>query len=87
MPLFLLSLQILLDPLHRLNHILAMAEGLQAEESFATGAETGAGGADCFAFETLIVEERRIHVCDRRNSIRKHLKSQWSTAVNLNTFL
>jgi len=53
-----------------------MAEGRQAEEPFAAGAEAGAGGADCFAFETLIVEERRIHVCARRNSIRKHLKSQ-----------
>jgi len=51
-----------------------MAEGRQAEEPFAAGAE--AGGADCFAFETLIVEERRFHVCARRNSIRKHLKSQ-----------
>jgi len=50
-------------PLHRLNHILALAEA-------------GAGGADGFAFDTLIVEERRFKRCARRNSIRKHPKSQ-----------
>jgi len=32
-------LQILLYPLHRLNHILPVAEGRQAEEPFAAGAE------------------------------------------------
>jgi len=53
-----------------------MAEGRQPEEPFAAGAEAGAGGADCFACDTAIVEERRFHVCARRNSIRTHPKSQ-----------
>src|SRR6185369_1493901 len=54
---FTFLLQILLYPLHRLNHILAMAEGRQAEEPFAAGAETGAGGADHVAFGEELVEE------------------------------
>jgi len=53
-----------------------MAEGRQPEEPFAARVETGAGAADCFAFDTVIVEERRFHVCARRNNIRKHPKSQ-----------
>jgi len=53
-----------------------MTEGRQAEEPFAAGAEAGAGGAEYFAFDAVIVEERRFHVCARRNSIRKHPKSQ-----------
>jgi len=36
-----------------------MPEGRQPEEPFAAGAEAGAGGAGCFAFDTVIVEERR----------------------------
>src|SRR6185369_13574534 len=50
-------LQILLYPLHRLYHILAMAEGRQAEEPFAARAEAGAGGADHVAFVQQLVEE------------------------------
>jgi len=51
-----------------------MAEVRQPEEPFTAGAE--AGDADYFAFDIAIVEERRFHVCARRNSIRKHPKSQ-----------
>ena len=69
-------LQIFLYPLHRLNHVLAMAEGREPEEPSAARAEAGAGSADRFAFATVIVEERRFHVCARRNSIKKHTKSQ-----------
>ena len=50
-------LQILLDPLHRLNHILAMAEGRQAEVPFPARAETDAGRADHVAFVQQLVEE------------------------------
>jgi hypothetical protein len=73
-------LQFLLNPLHRLNHILAMAEVRRPEASLPAWAEAGAGGADHVACDTVNVEERRFHVCASRNSIRKHKKSQWSTA-------
>jgi len=53
-----------------------MAEGRQPEVPFSAGAEAGAGDADRFAFDTANVEERRFHVCARRNSIRKHPRSQ-----------
>jgi hypothetical protein len=39
-----------------------MAEGRQSEEPFVVGAEAGAGGADRFAFDTAIVEERSFQV-------------------------
>ncbi len=68
-------LQILLYPLHRLNHILAMAEGRQPEEPFPARAETGTGRADHVALVDGFVEERKDHVSARRNSIEMHTKS------------
>ena len=50
-------LQILLYPLHRLNHVLAMAEGRQPEVPFPARAEAAAGGADHVAFGQQLVEE------------------------------
>ena len=75
-------LQILLYPLPRLNHILAMAEGRQPEVPFAAGAETGTGRADHVAVIDGFVEERKKHVSARRNSIRMHTKSQLSLHCN-----
>jgi hypothetical protein len=72
----LLVLQILLYPLHRLNHILAMAEGRQPEVPFPARTETGTWCADHVANVQVFVEERKDHVSARRNSINKHLKSQ-----------
>ncbi len=69
-------LQILLYPLHRLNHILAMAEGRQPEATFPARTETGTRRAGHVAFIEGFVEERKSHVSARRNSINKHLKSQ-----------
>ena len=50
-------LQILLNPLHRLNHILAMTEGRKSEEPFAARPETGTRRADDVAFIEEFVEE------------------------------
>ena len=69
-------LQILLYPLHRLNHILALAEGRQPEVTFPARAETGTGRTDHVAFIEGIVEERKDHVSARRNSIKTSTKSQ-----------
>ena len=72
----LLSLQIHLYPLHRLNHILAMPKRRQPEEPFPAWPETAAGGASHVAFGEEIVEERKDQVSARRNSIKMHTKSQ-----------
>jgi len=69
-------LQILLYPLHRLNHILAMAEGRQPEVPFPARTEDAAGSADHVANVHGFVEERKDHVSARRNSIKMHTKSQ-----------
>ncbi len=48
----------------------------QPKVPFPAQAEAGAGDADHVACETVNVEETGFHVCARRNSIRKHTKSQ-----------
>lgn len=70
------SLQILLYPLHRLNHILAMAKGRKPKVPFPARAEATAGGTDHVAFGYGFVEKRKDHVSARRNSIKMHTKSQ-----------
>lgn len=50
-------LQILLDPFHRLNHILVMAKGREPEEPFPGWAEAGARRADHVALVQELVEE------------------------------
>jgi len=69
-------LQILLDHLHRLDHILAMAEGRQPEDPFAAGAETGARRADHVACENGLIIERARSRGDRRNRMENRCKSQ-----------
>lgn len=69
-------LQILHYPHHRLNHILAMAEGKQPEVALPRLAEAAAGGANHVAFVDGFVEERKDHDSARRNSIKMPTKSQ-----------
>jgi hypothetical protein len=49
--------QILPDPFHRFHHILAVAEGGEAEETFTGRAETAAGSANHVTLVQELVEE------------------------------